>query len=613
MLRYAVYLVPASAALALVALNLAEYYVGGELSGPSGHDDEKLGALQFAAKVHEFLMIASLVAVFFTYLRAELVGDGHLPQRILSTDPETGKSSLKCSPGLRSTIKAMWKRAHKNWVLVTLLISCTLLAVSVGPSTASLMQPRLGYWPAGGTDFWTDAAFDRLQPGKMEFDSSLAHCKTDTGDLACPYGDWQLIQRQYHAYWPDLRPMGSMPESIALSSPLSARSMAVRHRSTENADTRSIWQNAYSSATTQQSITADGVSETGRLWAFAAANSRGRQKFKFRRDARYTSTAPQPVVQARCTEQLVDVDALNDLEIQFPVLKAPDCVGDASGCFVDPATRITCHNSSFIEQIKSLMTSTNQPALTWVDGSTCQIPANSSVGAVATFPLTSAGDSGVYTCTVDGRSANTTASGTRDNPKVVTGCPPDFHAVGTNNPLWPRTTISADWAQLLFPELPGQNATAFSITAAAAGVWDAASSPPSASYNYPFIVEGILAAAVANGIARSTYNSSLVGRLKGLSSDDSDWEAGLWSEDMLPKRGLGWGESIYNISSDVAANSTRLVMRAAVLGYAWSYRGVLQQVHMAVLAMYSIFALGGLSVAILQKSLKNGEEQQEEQ
>lgn len=47
--RSTVHIAPVTAAMALVVLNAAQYYVGGELAGPVGQDDQKLNALQFAA------------------------------------------------------------------------------------------------------------------------------------------------------------------------------------------------------------------------------------------------------------------------------------------------------------------------------------------------------------------------------------------------------------------------------------------------------------------------------------------------------------------------------------------------------------------------------------
>ena len=52
--------VPISVTLVLVALNCRGYYIGSELTGAVGQDDAKFVALQFAAKLHELTIIASL-------------------------------------------------------------------------------------------------------------------------------------------------------------------------------------------------------------------------------------------------------------------------------------------------------------------------------------------------------------------------------------------------------------------------------------------------------------------------------------------------------------------------------------------------------------------------
>ena len=52
---HAVHVIPTTAALALVALDCKQYYIGGELSGPENEDLEKFGGLLFAAKSHEIL------------------------------------------------------------------------------------------------------------------------------------------------------------------------------------------------------------------------------------------------------------------------------------------------------------------------------------------------------------------------------------------------------------------------------------------------------------------------------------------------------------------------------------------------------------------------------
>ena len=113
-LRGAVHLVPCTGALFLVALNSAEFYIGGELSGATGQDPEKLAALQFAAKVHELFMIASLGAVLLTYLRKELAfGDGLLLGAVFSAHQFQRISFLWSAPMWESFTRS-GRRGERN-------------------------------------------------------------------------------------------------------------------------------------------------------------------------------------------------------------------------------------------------------------------------------------------------------------------------------------------------------------------------------------------------------------------------------------------------------------------------------------------------------------------
>lgn len=73
LLRCLVHLVPLAAAVTLIYLNLAWKYVG-ETFNPEG-----ITALQFAAKLHEMTMVASLGTVFLSYIRHFLVSDVGIP------------------------------------------------------------------------------------------------------------------------------------------------------------------------------------------------------------------------------------------------------------------------------------------------------------------------------------------------------------------------------------------------------------------------------------------------------------------------------------------------------------------------------------------------------
>ena len=42
-----------------------------------------------------------------------------------------------------------------------------ILAATVGPSSAILLVPKLGYWPAGSTDIWLNATLQDIWPDRL--------------------------------------------------------------------------------------------------------------------------------------------------------------------------------------------------------------------------------------------------------------------------------------------------------------------------------------------------------------------------------------------------------------------------------------------------------------
>lgn len=593
-LRCILHIIPVSAAMTLIVLNLKQYYVGGELAGQHGHDDQKLGALQFAAKLHELLMIASLATSVFTYIRRELVFGEGVPFGALSAGLEIDKASFLYSPNLWGAIWAEWHRKRKKWTLLTILISATMLGITVGPSTANLMRPRLLDWPAGGTDFWVGVGQDELSPELLTSSQSTSHCMDDLNDQACPHAGWELIGQQYQSFWPQLQTMGSMPESLNIPSPFSMRTMTVRQRSTEDDNSsRAIWQNAYSLATVQQSVIADALSEVGRLWAYAAANNNLRQQFVYRRQATFTTPAYQPITQARCHEIAYFADEPK-FAYSFPILQAP-----SPYYYIDPQPRFTLTDTTLIRKLDESANSYDNPTLTWLDRDELRAPTNNSIYAVAFFPNTTSNDTRLYCCTIDSIFTETRISATRNwplGPKYVTGSDRGMLGLGTSLSGAIRTKIDPSWAAMLNPyTASGQNATVFSHLASSAGVWN--SSHPAKYYNFPFIVESILAQVVANGVARSTYNSTMVGQLKGANPGDP-WEGGFWVEAMFPRHGLGWGGAAFDIDPATAAVSTMFTMQATVNGYAWSYIGKIQVAAITTMLAYSIFAIAHISWAL---------------
>lgn len=594
-LRCTVHAIPVLAALALVVLNCMQIYIGGELEGRKGQDSEKLRALQFAGKLHELMMLTSLGTIIFTYIRRELVRGTGIPFGALFVGFQIDSISLLWSPEFLGTIYQKWSANRtKKIILVTSILVCTLLGVSVGPSSANLMQPRLDLWPAGGTSYWINTTSAVLSPQVLSDSPSLEHCAVDTGDAACPYGDWQMIQQEYHAFWPRLVPMGSMPLHISIPSPYSLRAMQVFQRSTSDAwgaeMYAAIWGSKFSLATVPTAPIADGLAEVARLWSRAMAAT-NHHHFERRKDVTFTTQAPQSTVYARCSENIVDNSTdFASLQLNFPVLSSitydkgegNDATIYQKGFHLD-TTAVT------IGAVEDGLTPGTTAALTFFDESGMLDATNSTLLAVATFPSSSNDTSLFYCCSIDTRLTKTDLVTTRNEYKLVVGLPPDWES-GTVNTSLQKIMPSAAWARYVNPAVPNENATAFSKIASTAGMWN--TSLPSAPYYFPAIVESILTTMVANGMARASYNTSMITKLKGANGDGNQWIGRGWFAYLFPSHLFGKGSSIFDISPAEQAAATEFQMSAAAQGYSYSTRGTLQKAAIAVLILYSFLAAG---------------------
>lgn len=570
----------------LVVLNCKQYYIGGELAGLDNEDTERFGGLLLAAKLHELLMLISLGTIVFAYFRNELACETGIHPSALSVACRIDSMSWLWSPEFVAIMCHKWTASRtRKAALISIVLVCALLGVSVGISSAALIKPRLGSWPAGGTSFWLNATSEVLSPQALNDSSSLAHCISDTGDAACPYGDWQLIQQEYHAFWPQLSPMGSMPLHIDVPGRFALRAMQIFQRASSddwNSDLGSIWGGHFSLATVPTAPVADGLAEVARLWARAVAATR-HDRFQWREDVQFTTKAPQSSVYARCSETIVDINQLDNLQLSFPAL---DEIQFADGNTFDGTVQQIGHrtdsSNETVSTIKSLLSPGLPPALTWIDQGDLLANTNSTLLAIATFPDTTSGTSNVYTCSIDSRLTQTDVTTFRNEYKLVSGAPPNW-VNGTVASSWPKIMPTAAWAKYMNPTIIGSNASIFSSITSTAGMWN--TSLAAAPYNFPIIVEGLLTTMVANGLARASYNTSMIATLKGDNGDGNQWDASGWFQYFFTK------SSIFNLSPEQRASATEFDMSASVIGYAYSYRGATQKAAIAVLLAYMILVI----------------------
>ena len=141
-LRALLHLAPLSAALILIVLNACGDFV-------KGVSPTSLTALQFAAKLHEILMQASLAAILLSYIHHGILGSTSLPFGALTAPYRSTDISylwsLELWGSLTSKKAGIWQRA----TLAALIPLTIILGTLVGPSSAVLMIPRVSSHMAG--------------------------------------------------------------------------------------------------------------------------------------------------------------------------------------------------------------------------------------------------------------------------------------------------------------------------------------------------------------------------------------------------------------------------------------------------------------------------------
>lgn len=588
LLRCTIHIAPIGTSLALLILNISNYYIGGELTGTTGEDTQKLAALQVASKLLELLMLSSLATLMLTYIQRELTfGDG-LPLGALLAAKEISSISFLWSSRFWGAVtfrNDKGARKRKKWMfLIPLMTMSTILGVFVGPLSATLIIPRVDDWPAGGTAFWVNGTHESLFPRRMEASASLDHCFTDTGDPSCPYGGWEMINQGYYSFWPRLEPLGSMPENVYMPGPYSVRHLTLRSRSNDSLDGfyQSIWTGANSVASVPPSVVSDGIAELARLWSFAARNFDQAKRFWSHRDVTFTVQAPTPIVQTQCTGASDFASNESATSLPIPIMNTPP--DRLELCQVPHKT------------VTEWLAPGQSPNLLWLEDMKLKSRTNSTMNAIVTIPAAANGSSLIFTCSIDSAIPKWEVSTSRNLVKIVDG-----NGLGwaSTAGMLPKIDLSFEWVKYLNPQISGAgNATIFSKMVSTAGIWN--TTMPSHDYSYQYIVESIISTMIANGLGRASYNSSMIGHLRGYNASDpwghSQSDSNEWVKNLLPSKHMGFNDdpdnSAYDpLSASEAAESTMFTMRATVNGYAFSAHGKAAKASIAALITYIVLAV----------------------
>ena len=156
LLRTSIHVVPLGLTMWLIILNWNTYYVGSYVYNTFYY--------QVGAKVLEIMIQASLTVIMFSYIRYELVIGNGLPFGALFSGLQINQISYLWSKEFWGSLTSRHLPLKHKIYMLSMILICFILAAAAGPSSATLLIPRLDYWPAGEARVWIDATSEQLWP-----------------------------------------------------------------------------------------------------------------------------------------------------------------------------------------------------------------------------------------------------------------------------------------------------------------------------------------------------------------------------------------------------------------------------------------------------------------
>ena len=180
-----IHVVPVGVALLEICLNLHGHYLGSAF-----HDQN---SYQLIAKAHEILINASLSTIVLSYIRTQLMNKG-LPFGAFLGGLQFLSVSYLWSRELWSSVfTARYLRQRISFLL--LLTACGIIASTSGPSSATLLLPRLALSPVKPTYVLINGTIEDIWPDRLDPHAVPSHCSSVKQDQMkedplCPGANW---------------------------------------------------------------------------------------------------------------------------------------------------------------------------------------------------------------------------------------------------------------------------------------------------------------------------------------------------------------------------------------------------------------------------------------
>ena len=586
--RCAVHILPTLLSLNFIILNFHGYYIGDELAGPSGSDGQKINALQFAAKLHELLINASVATMLLSYIRYELTFGKGLPFGILLGGFEFTSLSYLWSIDMWGGIisSKSYFSTIRRVLLAMIFFTATILASIANPASAIAMIPYSDFWKACGTRYWINASSDTLWPGQVDattFDADRCLQNNLDVNFDCPAAGIQSIKM----FAPSMQARGfdSVPvRNLVVHGGQSTRTMNVTSKIGRNTDD-------LTTAFVPPLALTNAFVKAGTWWPTAArfAFESNGSRFWLARQSRIETPALAPATRVQCS-RLTSTGTDENRTIEFPLID------------ISSQTMI---RSDYLESniMKSLAEDDRldipQVKVTWHNLSNTAF-GPSTTGAIVVLPSQAGSDNLTYTtCNIDARWAPSSLW-TVDGKNVIgmpDGLPEITNPLGryAGDWLWPKVQVDLDWLKNLNQDISSSRGgiSAFAAIAADAGIDERNDA------THPPVIETILAMMITDALARVGGNATLQGELKGRGElGPAGWKNGPWVEEYM-EFGDAYDVDPPTLSDGDTWHNAKLLVY--VNGHGYSLTGGTRKFACAVLLFHA-----ALAVLHIAYSLKSG-------
>ena len=251
--RCLVHLAPIVTSTAILTANLRGVYFGVSFAGHIKSDTIDLMLFQVAAKGQEILVVASLGAVILHVARQELLyGDG-LPLGLVGSGLSFNNGAFFVSKEFYGSLQYLVNGEHimRRVGFVALLASAGVIAVLVGPASATLLVPRAQEYAHSRTSFMLQGDSQQLWPADVSADLTelRRYCapNNSTDQDICPGAGFRSLWEHWSSlnytnfiseagrpyakqlsgssfYWPIHSPNSQIPPLYTLGDPRSDNS-----------------------------------------------------------------------------------------------------------------------------------------------------------------------------------------------------------------------------------------------------------------------------------------------------------------------------------------------------------------------------------------------------